>query len=148
VWIFFNFRPNKIHVSPTGVVSSLSPPLWCLSSGRRRHSAVPYHGSFPWSQDELAASASSYGNASSCRLLSRAETEALNLHHRRWPPFPYCPTPTLHCYKKIISILITLPTTQLRLHFASSLARTPRHRSSTHCHRSLSPLPHAHRSSA
>jgi hypothetical protein len=52
------------------------------------------------------------------------------------------PTPILHCYKKIISTVATLPTTQLHLHFASSVARAPRHRSFTHHHRSLSPLSH------
>jgi hypothetical protein len=42
-------------------------------------------------------------------------------------------TSTLHFYKKIISTLVTLPITQSRLYFASSLVRAPRHRSST-CH--------------
>jgi hypothetical protein len=35
------------------------------------------------SQDELAASASSSNNTFSCHLPSRAEAEALNLHHCR-----------------------------------------------------------------
>jgi hypothetical protein len=38
---------------------------------------------------------------------------------------PNRPAHTLHCYKKIISTLLTLPITQLRLYFASSLARAP-----------------------
>jgi hypothetical protein len=51
------------------------------------------------------------------------------------------PTSTLHCYKKIISTLVTLPTTQSHLHFVSSLARAPRHRSSTRYHTPIIP-PH------
>jgi hypothetical protein len=38
---------------------------------------------FPLSQDELVASALSFDNVLSYRLLSQAETETLNLHHRR-----------------------------------------------------------------
>jgi hypothetical protein len=76
---FFIFQPSKICVSPTGVISSISPPRWRLSSCRRRHSAVPCHAYFPWSQDELVVSASSFSNASSRRLPSRR------------PPSPYRP---------------------------------------------------------
>jgi hypothetical protein len=129
-------------------VFSLSPPRYCLSFGQRHHIIVLCHASFPLSQDELAASASSFGNALSCRLPSRTKIEALNLHHRRRLHFSDHRTPTIHCYKKIISILVTLPTTQPHLHFASFLARAPRHRSFTRRHRSLSPLSHVYRSSA
>jgi hypothetical protein len=103
------------------------------------------HAFFPWSQDEFATSASSSDNASSWCLPSRDETKALNLRHCHRPPSPDSLTPTLHCYKKVISILATLPTTQLRLHFAFSLARAAHHWSSTRCHHSLSPPSHAHR---
>jgi hypothetical protein len=89
------------------------------------------HSSFPWSQDELAASTSSFGNALSCRLPSWAKTEALNPHHRRRSPSPDPLTLTLHCCKNVISTLVTLPTTQPHLHFASLLARAPRHQNST-----------------
>jgi hypothetical protein len=144
VWIFFIFWPGKIHVSPIGVVSSLSPLQCHLSFGRCCHAAASCHASFPWSLDELVASTSSFSNASSCRLPSRVETEALNPHHRRWPPAPNRPTLTLHCYKNAISTLTTLSTTQPHLYFVSSLPRAPRHQSSTRrCH-SLSPLYHAH----
>jgi hypothetical protein len=119
-WIFFIFRPSKIRDSPTGVVFSLSPPQCHLSSSHHHHAAALCHASLPWSQDELAASTSSFGNASSRHLLSRAETEALNSHHRHRPPSSDHLTPTLHCYKKVISTLTTLPTTQPRLHFTSS----------------------------
>jgi hypothetical protein len=61
---------------------------------------------------------------------------------------PDSPTITLHCYKKVISILPTLPITQPHLHFASSLARASHHRSSTRRHRSLSLSSHAHHLSA
>jgi hypothetical protein len=68
VWSFFTFWPSKIYINPTGVVSSLFSQ-WCrLSSGQRHHTAAPCHASFSWSQDELAASASSSSNASSRRL--------------------------------------------------------------------------------
>jgi hypothetical protein len=66
---------------------------------------------------------------------------------RHMPPFPDRLTLTLHCNKKIISILITLFITQTRLYFVFSLARALRHQSSTRrCH-SLSPLSHAYRPS-
>jgi hypothetical protein len=128
VWQFSSiFWPSKIHVSPTGIASSLSPPRCRLFSGRHHHATVLCHAFFPLNQDELAASVSSSGNGSSCRLLSRVKTEALNPYHHSRPPSSDRPTPTLCCYKKIISTLVTLPTTQSCLYFASSLARAPRH---------------------
>jgi hypothetical protein len=81
MWIFFIFQASKIHISPTGTVSSLSPPQCSLSSDRCHHTATSCHASFPLSQDELAASASSPDIALSHHLPSRAETEALNPHH-------------------------------------------------------------------
>jgi hypothetical protein len=146
-WIFFIFRSSKIRVSPTSVVSSLSPPRCRLSSDRRRHTVAPCHTSFPLSQDELATSTSSFGNALSCRLPSLVETEALNHHHCHRLSSPDLPTLTLHWYKNIISTLATLHITQLHLHFTSFLARAPRHQSSTHRRCSLLPLSHTHRPS-
>jgi hypothetical protein len=145
---FFIFQPSKIRVSSTGAVSSLFPPRCRISSGRRRHAAASCHASFPLSQEEPAASASSSSNASFHRLPSQGEIETLNLHHYRQPPSPDSPTPTLHCYKKIISTLITLPTTQPCLYFVSSLARAPCHQSSTRRRRSLSLPSNAHCPSA
>jgi hypothetical protein len=141
---FLHFLASKIRVSPTGIVSSLSPPRCRLFSGQRRHTATPCHASFPLSQVEPVASASSSDNALSRRLPSRAKTEASNLYHRHRLPSANHPIPTLHCYKKIISTLATVPTTQLRLHFASFLSRAPCHHSSTHRRRSISPLSRAH----
>jgi hypothetical protein len=132
MWIFFIFWSSKIHVSPTNVISSLSPPRCHLSSSWHCHDVVLYHTSFLLNQDEIAASALSFSNAVSRRLPSRTETEALNLHHCHRLPSSDRPTPTLYCYKAIISTLATLPTTQPRLYFASSLASAPRHQSSTH----------------
>jgi hypothetical protein len=77
----------------------------------------------------VTASASSSSNAWSHRLPSQTETEVLNPHHRYRSCSPDSPTLTLHCYKKVISILAILNTTQPHLHFASSLARAPHHRS-------------------
>jgi hypothetical protein len=108
---FFIFWPSEIHVSPTGVVSSISPPRCSLSSSRRRHAAALYHASLLLSEDELAASTSSSCNALSRRLPSPAKTEALNSHHRRRLPSPDRLTPTLRCYKKIFSTLTTLSLT-------------------------------------
>jgi hypothetical protein len=116
-----------------------SPPIDIVTR------VVPCHASFPLSQDELVVSASSSSNALSCWLPSQTETKALNLHHRRRLPSSDRSTPILHCYKKIISILITLPTTQSRLHFASSLTRAPRHWSFTCRRHSFPPLSHAPR---
>jgi hypothetical protein len=143
--MLFIFWLSKIRVSPTDVISSLSPPRCCLSSGRRCRAILH---SFPWSQDDLAASASSFDNASSCRLPSRAKTAALNPNHRRWPSSLDCKTPTLHWCKKVISTLVTLPTTQPHLYFTFSLARATRHQSSTYHRRSLSLSSHTHSPSA
>jgi hypothetical protein len=137
---FFIFWPNKIHISRTGVVSSLSPP-WChISSDQYHHDAAPCNASFLWSQDKLTTSALSFGNASSRHLPSRAKTEAMNPHHHRRPPSPDRPTPTLHCYKKGHLNLDHSPTTQPHLYFVSFLARAPHHRSSTRYRHCLSPM--------
>jgi hypothetical protein len=144
---FLHFWSNKICVSPTSIVSSLSPS-WCrLSSDRRHHVTVTYHASFPWSQDELTASVSSFDNVSSCRLFSWDKTEALNSHHRYRSPSTNSPTPTLYYYKKVTSTLVTLSITQLYLHFTFSLARAPRHQSSARRYHSISPPFHTHRPS-
>jgi hypothetical protein len=144
---FLHFWLTKIRVSPTDVVSSLSPPRCHLSSDRCHHVVVPCHASFSWRQDELTASASSSSNTSSHLLPSQVKTEALNPHNCYRSPFSDHTAPTLHYYKKVISTLVILLTTQSRLHFASSLTKAPRHRSSTHCRNSLSPSSHAHRHS-
>jgi hypothetical protein len=138
----------SLFFGPTRFMSvqlALSPLRCRLSSGRRRHAIVLCHAYFPWSQDELTASTSSSVNASSCRVPSQAEIKALNPHHCRRPPSSNNPTLTVHYYKKFISTLFTLLTTQLCLHFASFIARASRNRSSIHCRRFLSPLSHAHR---
>jgi hypothetical protein len=129
------------------LASSLSPPRGRLSSGRHHHTTTPCHAYFPLSQAELTASASFSDNTSSHRLPSQAKTEALNLHHHCRPPSLDHLTPTLHYYKKVISTLVTLPTTQPHLHFASSLTGPPPHQSSTYRRCSLSPTPHTHRPS-
>jgi hypothetical protein len=115
-----------------------------LFSDRRHHAATSGHASFPFSQDGIATSTSSSGIVLSHHLPSRAKTEALNLHHHRRLPFSDRPSPTLNCYKKIISILVTLSITQSRLYFTSSLARASRHRSFIHRRCSPSPPSHIH----
>jgi hypothetical protein len=147
VWIFFIFWSTKISVNPTCIFSSLSPQCR-LSPVRRRHTVAPCHTYFPLSQYELAASASSSDNALSHRLPSRTKTEALNLYHRCRLPSLDHPTLTLHCYKKIISNLVTLLTTQSHLHFAFYLAKASCHWSSTHRRHSLSLLSDVYRPSA
>jgi hypothetical protein len=164
---FLHFWPSKIYVSPIDVVFSLSPPRCCLSSSRHHHIIVTCHASFTWSQDEFAASASSSSNVSSHHISSRVKTKVLNLHRCRRPPSPNSPTSTLHCYKQVISTLVTLPITQLCLYFASSAilsayhlnlghspnhstvkieaGRAPHHRSSICLHRSLSPSSQTYR---
>jgi hypothetical protein len=119
VWIFFIFRSNKIRVSPTIIVSSLSPPRCCLSSDQHRYAATSCHTSFSLSKNELTASALSFGNALSRRFPSRYETEALNLYYHHRLLSSDCLTPTLYWYKKIILTLITLSTTQPCHHFTS-----------------------------
>jgi hypothetical protein len=146
MWVFYIFWLSKICFSLTDIVSSLSPPQCCLSSDRSHHDAAPCGTSFPWSQNELAASTSSFGNASSHCLPSRAKIEVLNLHHRGSHP-PQTGRLLPSSAIKMSSQPFHSPTTQQRLHFASSLARAPRHRSSTHHRRSLSPSSHAFRPS-
>jgi hypothetical protein len=92
---------------------SLVPPLLQLTSSHRR---IVSRFLLMESRQTLA-SASSSGNASSCCLSSQAKTEVLNPHHHHRPPSPDRLTLTLHCYKKVISNLVTLPTTQPRLYF-------------------------------
>jgi hypothetical protein len=85
--VFFSFfRAVRFELAQLVSSPPFSPPRCYLFSGWRRHTAAPYHTSFPFSQDELVASASSSDNASSRRLPSRAETEALNPHHRHRLP--------------------------------------------------------------
>jgi hypothetical protein len=91
---------------------------------------------------------SSFDNASFVRLPSQTKTEALNSYHHHQSFSPDCLTPTLHCYKNVISILTTLPTAQPYLYFASYVAKTPCHQNSTSHHGSLSLSFYAHRPSA
>jgi hypothetical protein len=135
VWIFFIFLSNKIRVSPTGIVSSISPPQCRLSSDRCSHAATLYYASFSLSQDEFAASALFVDNVLFCRLSSQAKSEALNLHHRCRLPSPDRPTPPPSTViKKLISTLPTLSTIQPHLHFASLLVKASHHQSSTQQH--------------
>jgi hypothetical protein len=97
---FLHFLLSKIRISSTDVVFSISPSRCRLSFGRCHHVVTPCHAYFPWSQDELVAYASSFGNVSLYRLSSRVEFVALNLQHCRQPPSSDSPTPTLNCYKK------------------------------------------------
>jgi hypothetical protein len=129
----------QLTSSPPFPLPGVTPPTVDVATH-----ATPCHTSFSLSQDEFTASTSSSSNASSHRLPSQAKTEVLNPHHRRRSPSTDRLTPTLHCYKMIISTLATLSTTQPRLHFTSSLARAPQHRSSIRHHRSLSSLSHTH----
>jgi hypothetical protein len=62
---FLHFLASKIHISLTGVASSFSLPG---AASPPANVVTQYHTSFPWSQDELTASISSFGNASSHRL--------------------------------------------------------------------------------
>jgi hypothetical protein len=141
-WILLIFYSSKKRVNLTDVVSSLFSPRCRISSSQRRHTVAPYHVSFTFSQDELTASVSSFGNALSRHLLSRVKTKTLNLHHHCSLPSPNYLTLTLYYYKKIISILDTLLTTQTYINFISLLARASRHQSFNHRHRSLSPWSH------
>jgi hypothetical protein len=144
---FLHFRSSKIRLRSTGVVSTLSP-LWCrFFYDQRCHVAAPCHASFSLSQDKFVAFASFSGNTLSRRLPSRAETKALNPHHHHRLLSLDRLTHTLHCYKKIITTLATLPTIQPHLHFASFQVRASCHQNSTHHRHFLSPLSHAHRAS-
>jgi hypothetical protein len=123
------------RVNLTGVISSISSLRCRLSSGWRRQAATPCHTSFPSSQDELTTSASSSGDASSCRLPSRAETEVLNLHHRHWPPSSAIKKSSQPCHSPHHSIVSP---------FYLLLARASCHQSFTRHRCSLSPSSYAH----
>jgi hypothetical protein len=56
VWIFFIFRPSKICVNPTDIISFISPPD---AASPLSDYATSCHASFSWSQDKLNGSASS-----------------------------------------------------------------------------------------
>jgi hypothetical protein len=101
------FGPVRFESSPP-----FSPPRCRLSSCRCRHTIEPIRARclhFIFWQCFVP-------------LHSRAKIKALNSHHRHRPPSLDRLTPTLHCYKKVISTLVTLLTTQSCLYFASSLA--------------------------
>jgi hypothetical protein len=143
---FLHFFPSKIRISPT-----LSPP--CLLPGAASPMAdvvmPPHRVTLPSHGAKTISSPPLHLPTTLRPVVSYLEpTKTLNPHHRRQPPSLDNPTPTLHCYKKVISTLVTLPATQSRLHFPSSLARAPRYRSFTHFRRSLSPLSHGYRPSA
>jgi hypothetical protein len=143
---FFNpVRFTSIQLSsshPFSLLGAASPLADIIKQSHRV--TLPSH----WVKINLLPPFHLFGNALSCCLPSWVETEALYLHDWRRLTSLNCLTPTLHCYKKIISTLITLPTTQSRLHFTSFLARALHHRSSFCCHHFLSPLSHTHRPSA
>jgi hypothetical protein len=141
---FLYFWPNKIHVSPTDVVSSLFPPRCRLSSDWRRYYTTPWHASFLLNQNKLVASASSSSNASTCHIPSQAKTEAMNPHHHSSPPSPDRPTHTLHYYHLNRG---HSPHHSIVPLFYLSIARAPRHRSFTRYRHSFSPLSHAHHTS-
>jgi hypothetical protein len=121
--------------SPFSLPGNASPPADVAIP--QRHITLLSHG-------ELVASASSFGNALSRRLSSRAKIEALNTHHHCRSSSPYRPIPTLHYYKKIISTLVTLLITQPHLHFASSVAEhhviIPPPAAVVHFHRCPTPI--------
>jgi hypothetical protein len=102
VSIFFIFRPNKIFISPTSVVSFLSPPRCHISSCQHRHVAAPCHASFSWSQIRARCLCFIFNNTSFCCLLSWVKTKILNSHHHRRLPSSNSLTLTLQYYKKII----------------------------------------------
>jgi hypothetical protein len=102
--IFFYFRPSKIRVSPTDIVSSYSLCRCRLSSDRRRHATASSHASFLLSQDELAASASSSSNTLSRRFPSQVDTEAFNPHYHLGLSFSDRPTLTPNAIKNHLNL--------------------------------------------
>jgi hypothetical protein len=147
VWIFFIFRSSNIRDSPTCVISFVSPPQ-C----RLRWPTSPCHRVV---QHFLPMEPR---QACCLRFILRQRfilPPPLSSRNRSIEFAPLslatlsdCLTPTLHCYKKVISTFVTLTITQPCLNFASSLARAPRHWSSTHRRHSLSPSSYTHFPSA
>jgi hypothetical protein len=96
----------------------LSPPFFLLDVASPLADVVmtPCRVTLPsyWAKTSSLPPLHFFDNILSCRIPSRTETEALNPHHHRKLPSPDHPTLTLHYYKKIISILITLSITEPR----------------------------------
>jgi hypothetical protein len=147
MWIFFIFWSSKIHISPTDVISSLSPPDTTSPPADVATLLCRITLSFHWAKTSslhpLHFSVMLY------HVVSPLESKPMHWIHTtttgHTPQTAWLLLST--AIKNIISILATLPTAQPRLHFASFLARSPRHRSSTRHHHSLSSLSHSHRPS-
>jgi hypothetical protein len=133
---------GPVRFTSAQLVSSHSFPLPGVASPPTDVATPSFHVTLPSHRTKM--SSLPLLHLSVTRLPSRAKTEALNLHRHHRPPSPDSLTPILYCYNKVISTLATLSTTQPHLHFAFSLARAPRPRSSTHHRHSLSPPPHVY----
>jgi hypothetical protein len=145
IFIYFIFQTSKIRVSPTDIVSSIFPPRCCFSSDRCHHADASCHLLL---MEPRRVRCLRF-------IFWQCFVQSISLSSRNWSIefalsplaiLPRPPTHILHCYKNIISTLVTLSTTQSRLYFTSSLARAPHHRSSIHRHHSLSLLSHVHHS--
>jgi hypothetical protein len=126
------------------MVSSLSSLRCRLSSDQCHHAVASCHASFPWNQDELTVSASSFNNASShCLPLAPKSKYWIRTTAVGHPSQTIRLSPST-AIKRPSQYLVTLLTTQSRLCFVSSLVRAPHHQSSTHCRYSLLPPYHTH----
>jgi hypothetical protein len=125
-----------------------SPPFFLPGvASPLAHTIASCHASFPLSQDELTVCDLSFGNVWSRHLLYQVETEVLNPHCCHRLPISDRPTHTLHRYKNVISTLVIFSITPSRLYFFFLLVSASHHRSSTHCHYSLSLPSYVHRHS-
>jgi hypothetical protein len=101
---FLYFWSNKIYVCPNDIVSSLFPPRWCLSSNWCRHTMsrlLPielrwtHYLHFIFRQCFIPSHSLLSQNRSIEFTPSQSSSSDRSTH-------------TLHCYKKIISIMTTL----------------------------------------
>jgi hypothetical protein len=124
------FRSAQLTSSHPFFLSSATPPSGDVATPPLRVTLL-YHGAKMSSLSLLHLLTTFHPVAS-----PQTEIKALNPHYHRRSTFSDRPTPTL----------ATLIITQLRLHFTSSLSKTPCHQSSTRRRRSFSPPSNIHRS--
>jgi hypothetical protein len=154
------YQLNQLHIfslffSPVGFTSAklaLSPPFSLPGAASPTADVVrpPCHVALPFHWAKTSSLPPLHLSAMICPIASPLKPKLKHwicITATGYPPRTTWLSPS-STIKKIILSLTTLPNTQLRLYFASSLAGAPSHRSSTRHHRSLSPLSHTHHPSA
>jgi hypothetical protein len=127
-----------VRIVSTQLTSSHPFPLLGVASRLTDVVTLPLRVTVPSHWAKMSSLPSLHLSATLCPAALSLESKLK--HWIRGLPSSDRLTPTIHWYKKIISILVTLSTTQPCFYFTSSIVRAPRHRSSTRRHHSLSLL--------